>query len=95
MDVKRLTIAIQLLAAQLLDLRNKLDNDMFNHVSYVANKCLMELKKEGASRETLVTCGKLLWRLFNVTQAYNAKKRDVTLDEIASIVQDFKAVFAG
>ena len=95
MDVKRLTVAMQLLAAQVLNLRNKLDNDMFNHVSYVANRCLMELKKEGASKETLVTCGKYLWRLFNVVQAYNHKKRDVTLDELVSIVQEFKTVFVG
>jgi len=95
MDVKRLTVAIQLLAAQTLNLRNKLDNDMFNHISYVSNRCLMEFKKEGASKETLVICGKYLWRLFNVVQAYNHKKRDVTLDEIVSIVQEFKAVFVG
>ena len=95
MDVKRLTVAVQLLAAQVLNLRNKLDNDMFNHVSYVANRCLMELKKEGASKETLVICGKYLWRLFNVVQAYNHKKRDVTLNELVSIVQEFKAVFIG
>ena len=30
MDVKRLTIAIQLMADQALDLHKKLDNDMFN-----------------------------------------------------------------
>jgi len=95
MDVKRLTIAIQLLANQVLNLQNKLDNDMFNHVSYVANRCLMELKKEGASKETLVECGKHLWRLFNVIQAYNSKKRDVTLNELLSIVTDFKSVFVG
>lgn len=95
MDVKRLTLAVQLMADQVLNLHNKLDNDMFNHVSYVANRCLMELKKEGASKETLVTCGKYLWRLFNVVQAYNHKKRDVTLDELVSIVQEFKSVFTG
>lgn len=95
MNVKRLTIAIQLLADQVLDLHNKLDNDMFNHISYVANRCLMILKKEGADRESLVKCGKYLWRLFRVTQAYNHKKRDITLGEIVNIVQEFKIVFGG
>lgn len=84
-----------MLAAQKLDLQNKLDNDMFNHISYVTNRCLIELKKDGVSEETFVTCGKFLWRLFRVTQAYNAKKRDVTLDEVISIIADFKSVFTG
>jgi len=95
MDVKRLTVAIQLLADQVLNLHNKLDNDMFNHVSHVANRVLLELKREGASKESLVVCGKYLWRLFNVVQAYNHKKRDVTLSELVSIVQEFKSVFVG
>ena len=95
MDVKRLTVAIQLLADQALNLHNKLDNDMFNHVSYVANRCLVILRNEGASKETLVECGKYLWRLFNVVQAYNHKKRDVTLNELVSIVEEFKTVFVG
>ena len=93
MNVRRLTQAIQLIADDMLDLHNKLDNDMFNHVSYVSNRCLMILKKEGADKESLVKCGKYLWRLYRVTQAYNHKKRDVTLDEIIGIVKEFKAVF--
>jgi len=95
MDVKRLTVAIQLMAAQTLDLHKKLDNDMFNHVSLVANRCLFILKKEGTDKESLVSCGKYLWRLFMVAQAYNHKKRDVTLNEVINIVKEFKAVFGG
>jgi len=93
MDVKRLTLAIQLLADQSLDLHNKLDNDMFNHISYVSNRCLMIIKKEGVDKDSLVECGKYLWRLFRVAQAYNHKKRDVTLGDIVNIVQEFKVVF--
>lgn len=81
------------MAAQALNLHNKLDNTLFNHVSYVANRCLMILKKEGASKDTLVRCGKYLWRLFNVTQTYSHKRRDVTLSELVNIVEDFKSVF--
>lgn len=95
MNVKHLTIAVQLYADTLLDLHTKLDNDMFNHVSYVANRCLMILKKEGASRDSIEKCGKYLWRLFRVAQAYNHKNRKVTLNEIINIVQEFKVAFGG
>lgn len=95
MDVKRLTQAVQLMADQALDLRKKLDNDLFNHISYVANRCLFILKKEGVDRDSIEKCGKYLWRLFMVTQAYNHKQRDATLDEVIGIVKEFKAVFGG
>lgn len=81
------------LASMKFDLRNKLDNDMFNHIVYVSNRILMLAKTQGISRESLEIMGKYLWRLFNVVQAYNAKKRDVTLGEIVGIVSEFRSVF--
>ena len=84
-----------LLASEKLDLTNKLDNDMFNHVTYVSNRILMLAKKEGVGSETLTTMGKYLWRLFRVFQAYNSKKREPSLNELANIVLDFRSVFTG
>jgi hypothetical protein len=55
----------------------------------------MIAKKEGVSRDTLEEMGKYLWRLFRVMQAYNSKKRDVTLERIVGIVKEFKNVFVG
>lgn len=95
MDVRKMTLAVQLLASQKFNLRNQLDNDMFNHISYVTNRILMLLKKEGIGKANLVKMGKYLWRLLRVTQAYNHKRRDVTLQEIVNIVLDFKSVFGG
>lgn len=86
---------MQLYADTLLNLRRKLDNDMFNHVSYVANRCLLLLKHEGTNRETLIKCGKYLWRLIRVVQTYNHKKRDASLQEVLDIVVEFKGVFDG
>lgn len=77
------------------DLKNQLDNDMFNHIVYVSNQILMLAKKDGITKESLERMGKYLWRLFNVVMAYNSKRRDVTLNEIVSIVTDFKSVFTG
>ena len=71
----------------------KLDNDMFNHVSLVSNRCLMILKKEGLGSEQLEAIGKYLWRLFMVFQAFNSKKRDVSFSEIINIVGEFKDTF--
>lgn len=68
---------------------------MFNHIVYVSNRILLLAKKEGVSRDSLEVMGKYLWRLFRVTQAYNDKQKDVTLNEIVNIVLDFKGVFAG
>lgn len=83
------------LADEKLDLTNQLDNDMFNHVAYVSNRVFMIAKKEGVHRDTLVEMGKYLWRLFNVVQAYNSKKRDSSLQDALNVVLDFKSVFGG
>jgi len=68
---------------------------MFNHVIYVTNRVLLLAKREGVGKESLVKMGKYIWRLLRVMQAYNAKRRDVTLEEIICIVSEFKEVFVG
>lgn len=83
------------LASEKFDLTNKLDNDMFNHVTYITNRILIIAKKDGISKDTLTQMGKYLWRLLRVTQAYNHKKRDVSLNEILNIALEFKSVFTG
>lgn len=82
-------------AASKLDLTKQLDNDMFNHVTYVANRILMLAKKEGTSKESLVIMGKYLWRLFRVFQAYSAKQEKITLEKVINVVIEFKEVFGG
>lgn len=81
------------MAAQKLNLHQKLDNTMFNHISYVTNRCLIILQKDGLGSDELEKVGKYLWRLFRVFQAYNHKKREPTLSEVISIVEEFKEVF--
>ena len=68
---------------------------MFNHITYVSNRILMIAKEEGVSRDSLEKMGKYLWRLFRVLQAYNEKNRGMSLNEIISIVSDFRAAFNG
>jgi hypothetical protein len=78
-----------------LDLENKLDNELFQHIAYVSNQILLKVKTEGLTSETKVFAGKLLWRLFNVVQAYNAKRREASLEDLLQIVGDFRKVFVG
>lgn len=92
--MKKLTEAVIQIASIKFDLRNKLDNDMFNHVVYVSNQILMLVKKQGIHKESMEIAGKYLWRLFNVLQAYNVKRRDITLGEIVSLVSEFRSVFS-
>ena len=68
---------------------------MFNHIVYVSNRILLLAKREGIDKKTLTSMGKYLWRLVLVLQAYNSKKRDITLDSVLSIVVEFKGVFSG
>jgi len=84
-----------LLADEKLDLNNKLDNDMFNHITYVSNRIFMLMKKDGIDKASSIKMGKYLWRLFRVLQAYNEKKREPSLARVVNIVVEFKSVFAG
>ena len=84
-----------LMASTKLDLSRELDNKMFNHVTFVANRILIMLRDDGVTKETRETAGKYLWRLFRVFQAYNHKRRDVTFSEIIDTVTEFKSVFTG
>lgn len=84
-----------LMANEKLDITKKLDRDIFQHVTYVANRSFAILREDGVSWESSEKVGKLIWRLLRVLQAYNAKNRDITIDSIISIVGDFKSVFTG
>ena len=84
-----------LIASEKFDVSNKLDRDMFQHVTYVSNRVLMLAKKEGVNRDSVESMGKYLWRLLRVVQAYNHKRRDVSLDEVVQTVNIFKSVFSG
>lgn len=90
-----MTEVVMLVSTISLDTSKRLDRELFQHVSYVANRILMIAKKDGISKNTLIEMGKYLWRFIRVLQAYNHKKRSVTLEEIVSIVEEFKSIFGG
>lgn len=92
-----MTKVVMFIASRKLDLHNKLDNDMFNHITYVSNRVLMISKKKGLSKASLTEMGKYLWRLYLVLRAYSHKKeqKNITLEKIVGIVGDFRKVFGG
>ena len=84
-----------LLADEKLDLYNKLDNDLFNHITYVSNQSLLLLKRDGVDKSVLVRIGKLFFRLVMVLQAYNAKLREPSIEQALGIISDMKSIFTG
>lgn len=55
-----------------------LDREFKEHLVFVLNQVLQNLRKDGVSGKSLEATGKLLLRLWNVFQAYKAKKTRYT-----------------
>lgn len=66
------------LADALAGSENELDREFAGHLKLVFNQALQRLRETGFSAETAEKVGKLLWRLYNVFQAYKAKGREFT-----------------
>jgi hypothetical protein len=77
---------------------DSLDKEFREHLGFVFNQCLQNLRKTGLSGETLERVGKLLFRLYAVFQAYKAKKTKYTLSEwiekLVTLGKDFNDAFA-
>jgi hypothetical protein len=76
---------------------DSLDKEFREHLTFVLNQCLQQLRKNGWSGKTLEECGKLLFRLYAVFQAYKAKKTKYTLSEwvekLVTLGKDFNNAF--
>jgi hypothetical protein len=51
------------------------------HLVFVFNQCIQNLRKTGWTGQTLEKVGKLLFRLWQVFQAYKEKKTRYTMSE--------------
>ena len=78
---------------------DSLDREFKEHLSFVFNQVLQNLRKTGWSNETLENVGKLLFRLYQVFGAYKAKKRTYTaaewIERLAGLGKEFKSAFHG
>jgi hypothetical protein len=68
---------------------------MYQHVKYVTNQVLLQIKRKGFTREALEKSGKLLWRLFRVFQAYNKKQEKLTVKKVIDIVKQLEKIIGG
>jgi hypothetical protein len=75
-----------------------LDREFKEHLVFVFNQVLQNLRKTGLTAQTLETVGKLLFRLYNVFQAYKSKKTKYTLSEwvekLVTLGKEFNNAFA-
>lgn len=71
-----------------------LDKQFAGHMKFVFNQALQRLRETGYSKETAEKVGKLIWRLFNVYQAYVEKGKKYTAGEwvkkILGIAEEMK-----
>jgi hypothetical protein len=75
-----------------------LDREFKEHLVFVFNQVLQNLRKGGLSGAALEATGKMLFRLWQVFQAYKAKKKTYTLaewlDKLISVGKDFQDAVA-
>tara|TARA_Y100000310_G_scaffold234543_1_gene237548 strand:- start:19 stop:297 length:279 start_codon:yes stop_codon:yes gene_type:complete len=77
-----------------------MDDRIFReHLVFVFNQVIQNIRKTGWTKETLVKAGKLLFRLYKVFRAYQEKKKKYTLtgwmDKVIAIGTDINKTFSG
>lgn len=76
---------------------DELDREFKEHLAFVFNQVLQNLRKTGWTKETLENVGRLLFRLYQVFQAYKTKKKAYTpaewLDRLLTLGRDFDDAF--
>ncbi len=69
------------------------------HLVFVFNQVIQNIRKTGWTKETLAKVGRLLFRLYKVFRAYQEKKKKYTLtgwmDKILEIGTDINKTFSG
>ena len=61
--------------------KTPLDTQFAGHLKFVFNQAIQRLRETGYSKETAEKVGKLIWRLYNVYQAYVTKGQTYTAGE--------------
>lgn len=76
-----------------------LDREFKEHLVFVVNQVLQNLRKGGLSKASLEATGKLLFRLWQVFEAYKAKKKRYTaaewLEKLINLGKDFENGIGG
>ena len=86
-DVIRGTELVRVAAANLLDMNDPQDKEFSEHIAFVCNQILQNIRKEGWSAETYENAGKMLFRLFQVWRRYRSDKTALSPEEWANEIK--------
>ena len=96
-DVIRATELVREAAANALDMNDPLDREFRNHIAFVTNQIIQNVRKQGWSSETYENAGKMLFRLFQVWRKYRNDKTALSPEEwaqeIKNIITLMQAIF--
>lgn len=74
LDVRKATYVVIDILGELFDRRDKLSKEYFQHLVYGLNKCLVLFKRGGYNRSTVKEIYATLWRIYQLTKAFNKLK---------------------
>jgi len=101
LDVRKATlIAIDVLG-ELFDREDELSREYFQHIVYGLNQCLVKFKKSGQEPDNMRDIYGILWRMYQLTKAYNASlgSQGLTKEEfygkISAILTAMSNILAG
>ena len=80
-DVILATEWIRAVAAHYLDLKDPLQNEFHQHLSYVFNQIVNKIRTGGYTEQTGQEVGKMLWRLYFVYVEYKSKSKVLSQKE--------------
>lgn len=93
------TEAFRAVFRKYLDTNDPMDKQMYDHLSYVTNQILQNVREHGWTNETFVDIGKILFRVFQVYRKYRNSKTDLSVEqwteEIKTIIVLLQAAFKG
>jgi len=96
-DVIRATELVRDAVTNSLDMTDPMDKEFRDHVAFVTNQVIQNVRKQGWSEETYENAGKMLFRLFQVWRKYRSDKTSMSpaewAEEIKLIVTAMQAVF--
>jgi hypothetical protein len=81
LDVRKATYVVIDILGELFDREDELSKEYFQHLVYGLNKCLRIFKKGGRSRKSLSEIYATLWRIYQLTKAFNKLKADKGLSK--------------
>jgi hypothetical protein len=75
LEVRKATIVLIDILGEVVNLKNKLGQEYFQHLIYGLNKCLILLRDNGMDKRNLKVITSTLFRIYKLTKAYRLRRR--------------------